>query len=313
MNGCPNRRFVEGSIDGPPGTASNPLVYTTGSASWPTRRAAPTRGRRSANPATALFRASEIPTPLREFCVASASPVRFHQLEMTPYHPKSVGQHAGVDLYEALYTTRAMRRVRPDPIPMEVQSRIMDAAIRAPSGGNVQGWRFLLVDDPELRGKLAALYRDAFQQLMDTRYSDAAATIAARPDDPENVLLERMLRSGRYLADNFQEVPLVMFAFQRGDVTGLSLYPAVWSAMLAARADGVGSALTSVLTMFAAEETSRLLDVPEDDGWTQRCAVTFGYPLGPWGRAERKSLTEVTYRNRWGTDSALHAGPYWPG
>jgi nitroreductase len=217
-----------------------------------------------------------------------------------------------MELSEALYTTRAMRRVKPDPIPLDAQSRIMDAAIRAPNGGNDQGWRFLLVDDTELRNQLGVLYRVAFGQLMETRYADAAATIAAAPEAPESIRLERMLRSGRYLAEHFQDVPLIMFAFQRGDVTGLSLYPAVWSAMLAAREHGVGSALTSVLSMFAAEPTARLLGVPEGQGWKHRCAVTFGYPLGRWGVAERKPMTDVTYRNHWGSDSLLKPGPHRP-
>ena len=56
-----------------------------------------------------------------------------------------------MDLFEALYTTRAMRRVKPDPIPVEVQAKILDAAIRAPSGGNMQSWRFMLVDDDALK------------------------------------------------------------------------------------------------------------------------------------------------------------------
>ena len=217
-----------------------------------------------------------------------------------------------MDVSEALYTTRAMRRVKPDPIPLDVQSRILDAAIRAPSGGNDQGWRFLLVDDPQVRGQLAALYRIAYERLMDDRYASAQERIDAAPDDPEAAKLERMLRSGRWLADHFEDVPLIMFAFQRGDVTGLSLYPAVWSAMLAARQHGVGSALTSVLSMYQGKPVSGLLGVPEGQGWKHRCAVTFGYPLGRWGLAERNPLTDVTYRNRWGTDPQLRPGPYWP-
>ncbi len=55
-----------------------------------------------------------------------------------------------MDVYEALYTTRAMRRLKPDLVPADVQRRILDAAIRAPTGGNAQSWRFLLVDDPEV-------------------------------------------------------------------------------------------------------------------------------------------------------------------
>ena len=77
---------------------------------------------------------------------------------------------AAMDVYEALYTTRAMRRVRPDPIPEAVQARILDAAVRAPSGGNAQGWRFLLVDDPDVRARLGAdlprLRRPAVDRLL---------------------------------------------------------------------------------------------------------------------------------------------------
>ena len=66
-----------------------------------------------------------------------------------------------MDLYEALYTTRAMRRLKPDPIPYDVQTRILDAAIRAPTPGNSQAWRFLLVDDPVIKQELARLYQES--------------------------------------------------------------------------------------------------------------------------------------------------------
>ena len=68
-----------------------------------------------------------------------------------------------MNVYEALYTTRAMRRLRPDPIPYDVQARILDAAIRAPTPGNSQNWRFLLVDDPAIKARLATLYRQSQQ------------------------------------------------------------------------------------------------------------------------------------------------------
>ena len=69
-----------------------------------------------------------------------------------------------MDIYEALYTTRSMRRLKPDPIPYDVQARILDAAIRAPNIG--EEWRFVLVDDPELKAKLAVLYARAWDQLF---------------------------------------------------------------------------------------------------------------------------------------------------
>ena len=91
-----------------------------------------------------------------------------------------------MDVHEALYTTRAMRRVRPDPIPEDVQARILDAAVRAPSGGNTQGWRFLLVDDPEVKAKLGPLYRNGTERLWTEVYADRVAAVAADPDDPDN-------------------------------------------------------------------------------------------------------------------------------
>ena len=84
-----------------------------------------------------------------------------------------------MDVYEALYTTRAMRRVRPDPIPADVQAKIVDAAIRAPSGGNTQNWRFMLVDDPELKAQLGPLYREAAAEAVGRAVRGAAGAGAS--------------------------------------------------------------------------------------------------------------------------------------
>ena len=86
-----------------------------------------------------------------------------------------------MDVYEALYTTRAMRRVRPDPIPAEVQAKILDAAIRAPTGGNAQSWRFMLVDDPAVKAELGPLYRDCMTPLWATAYRDRLDRATGEP------------------------------------------------------------------------------------------------------------------------------------
>src|SRR5271168_3767228 len=112
-----------------------------------------------------------------------------------------------MDLYEALYTTRAMRRVRPDPIPADVQARILDAAIRAPSGGNQQNWRFLLLDDPAKRAALAPLYQHAMGQLWESVYKSQVEAAAASPGTPESQQFFRIQRSAQWLADNFAQVP----------------------------------------------------------------------------------------------------------
>jgi nitroreductase len=219
-----------------------------------------------------------------------------------------------MDVYEALYTTRAMRRVLPDPIPYPVQARILDAAVRAPSGGNTQGWRFILVDDPAVKDRLGPLYRDSIAQLWATAYRERVERASRAPEDPASAATLRMVASAQHLADHFEEVPLLLFAFSRGDTSGGSIYPAVWSAQLASRADGVGSALTSVLGTFHGPETLEILGVPPGDGWFMACCVSFGYPAGRWGVAERRPVHEVAYRNSWGADLGLEVPePLWPG
>jgi nitroreductase len=207
-----------------------------------------------------------------------------------------------VDVREALYTTRAMRRVRPEPIPATVQARILDAAIRAPSGGNAQGWRFLLIDDPAIKGELGPLYRDSIGRLWETAYREPLAVARAAPDDPASVALLKVQASAQHLADHFEQVPLFLAAFSRGDTGGGSIFPAVWSAQLAARAEGVGSALTSVLGIFHGAEANQILGVPPGSGWTMSCLVSFGYPTGRWGVAPRRPVQDVAYRNTWGTE-----------
>ena len=218
-----------------------------------------------------------------------------------------------MDIFEALYTTRAMRRVRPDPVPMDVQAAILDAAVRAPTGGNTQGWRFLLVDDPELIGRIAPLYRHAISELWTTLYADRVEAARAAPDEPESIQWEKVRASADWLADHFAEVPLFLFAFVQADPTGGSIYPAVWSAQLAARSFGVGSSITAVLGFWHPDETFEILGVPTDEQWVMACCVSFGYPTGRWGVAARRPVHEVAYRNRWGAPVGFTVDePLWP-
>jgi nitroreductase len=210
-----------------------------------------------------------------------------------------------VELHEALYTTRAMRRVTNEKIPMATQGRILDAAIRAPSGGNAQGWRFLLVDDVDTIAALGPLYRDAMDQLWSTVYKPRIDQAAAAPEAADSRQFEKVRKSAQWLADNFETVPLYLFAFSAFDPSGSSIYPAVWSAMLAARAEGIGTCLTAVLSFFHLDDVLELLGVPKDAGWVCSACVSFGYPTGRWGVAPRRPVQEVTYRNRWGESSGL--------
>ncbi|MGO9560725.1 MAG: nitroreductase family protein [Acidimicrobiales bacterium] len=205
-----------------------------------------------------------------------------------------------MDLHEALYTTRAMRRVRPDPIPEDAQARILDAAIRAPSGGNAQPWRFILVDSPEIKAELGPIYRQCIATLWDVFYRERLERAAAEPEKPSNQSLMRVQRSAQWLADHYEEVPLYLFCFVRAGGGGGagSIFPAAWSAQLAARAEGIGSSLTSVLGAMHPEVVRRVLEVP-DDTWENACMLSFGYPTGRWGVAERLPVDKVAGRNSW--------------
>jgi len=216
-----------------------------------------------------------------------------------------------VDVYEALYTTRAMRRMRPDAIPFPVQARILDAAIRAPTPAALQNWRFLLVDDPGLKSQLAVFYRAGHAQ-VDQWLAENEAAAQARPDDPSSAALLTGLRSSRHLAAHFEQVPLLLFGFAQNDTSGSHILLAIWSAMLAARAEGVGSVFTGMLNSHSAE-VKGLLGVPADAGWEMACCVAMGYPTGRWGVPERHPVQEVAARNSWvGPLGFVVSEPLWP-
>ena len=217
-----------------------------------------------------------------------------------------------MDVYEALYTTRAMRRCRPDKIPMDVQQRILDAAVRAPTGGNTQNWRFMLVDDADVLAQLGPIYRSCLDMLWKTIYKERIETALADPGLPDNDQMLRVQRSAQHLADHFEEYPLLLFSFVQYDPSGGSIFPATWSAMLAARAEGVGSSLTSVF-LFELAKVLEVLGVPSEEGWLFSSCVTFGYPTGVWGVSPRRPVHEVSYRNHWGTDVGFTiTKPLWP-
>ena len=198
-----------------------------------------------------------------------------------------------MDIYEALYTTRAMRRLKPDPIPHDVQARILDAAIRAPNVD--QQWRFLLVDDAKIMAQLAPLYRQASERMMaqfDINFADLLQS-----DTP----IGRTARSADHLSRHFEEIPLLLIGFSRSR-EGSGIYPALWSAMLAARAEGIGSTLTAMLQSFVADEVFDVLGVPKDAGWYMHGAIPMGYPTGRWGVGARKPVHEVAARNSWQGD-----------
>ena len=193
-----------------------------------------------------------------------------------------------------------MRRVKEDPIPDEIIKSMIDSAIRAPSGSNRQDWRFLAVTDQKVRNQLANIYRETWDYYVKSFYNSSSDLGASNLKDKEQIeSVRRISNSASWLAENYDKVPLLVLAFSRNDPTGSSIYPAIWSLMLAARSHGIGTCLTTVMS-FKTEEVYEVLDIPADKGWALNATITAGYPLGKWGVAERKPVEEVTFLNKWG-------------
>ncbi|MFQ5899729.1 MAG: nitroreductase family protein [Candidatus Methylomirabilia bacterium] len=202
-----------------------------------------------------------------------------------------------MDLFEALHTQRTIRRLKPDPIPDSVIRQLLEAAICAPSGGNRQGWTFIVIRDPEVRGHLAELYREGFRELLKIPYYRDAAALP--PDSPAG----KMLASARYLAEHLHEAPVLILACLNAEgaapglTMGSSIYPAVQNLLLAARGLGIGSTLTTI-HRFRDSQVKELLGIPP--GVETAALIPLGYPLGKFGRPPRKPVQQVTFFDRWG-------------
>jgi nitroreductase len=204
-----------------------------------------------------------------------------------------------MDFFDVVTTQRAMRRLKTDAIPDTVLQKIMDAAICAPSGGNRQNWSFVVVRDQAKRARLGELYREAWGELMKVPYYAGASKEPA--DSPAG----KMLGSARHLAEHLGEAPAIILACVTLDpgvkanlTIGASIYPAVQNIMLAARALGIGSCITTI-HRFRDAQVKELLGIPADV--ETAALLPLGYPLGKFGRPPRRPVREVAFADRWGT------------
>jgi nitroreductase len=205
------------------------------------------------------------------------------------------------DFFSVIGTQRAMRRLKPDPVPEGHIKKIIWAATRAPSGGNRQPWRFLVVTDAAKRAKLAEIYSSVWEQYRASGYGGSAGKELSPEDAASN---ERALRSSQYLADHLAEVPVLIIpcVFSAGGVNqgvaaGSSIYPAIQNLMLAARALGLGTALTT-LHRQREDDVRELLGIP---GTVDTAAlIPVGWPKGKFGEGRRQPVEAVTYWDSWG-------------
>lgn len=190
-------------------------------------------------------------------------------------------------LGEALYSLRAIRRHRPDPISSDDIATMLDAAIQAPNGGNFQPWHFLVVTDPQLREDFASLYHEAWwAKRNDSGYHT--------PED-----LPDAYKSAMRLADEIGDSPLLVFvcAMAKGAPAANSIIPSVQNLLLAGRALGIGGTITTLHEKIE-DRVHALLGIPET-AQVVYC-VPMGYPKGNFGPVSRKPLAQVSSLNTWG-------------
>lgn len=199
-----------------------------------------------------------------------------------------------MDVFEAINTTRAMRRLKPDPVPDEHLWTILDAAIKAPSGGNAQPWNFIVVRDPETKRKIGEYYRDAWNQ----SYGGPGRALRERPG------MAGVYRSAEHLAHHLAEAPVLIIVTTRAGgnpLAGASIYPAVQNLMLAARALGLGTTLTTLHKLHE-REVKELLGIPEQV--ETMALIPVGWPKGRFGTPPRLPVDKVVYWERWDATKA---------
>jgi len=209
---------------------------------------------------------------------------------------------ADAKLFDVIYSLRAIRRLKPDPIPEETLRKIVEAGIHAPSGGNRQDWGFILVRDPELKTFIRDRYRDT-QQKFRANQPPISELPPAR---------QRALKASIYLSDHLHEAPVILLACsakeypawaqvrnQRGSTATVhgSIYPAVQNILLACRAFGIGSVLTTTHYFFE-DDLKQKVGVPND--MEIAALLPMGYPRGKLGKNTRRPVDEVLYWDRWG-------------
>jgi nitroreductase len=208
-----------------------------------------------------------------------------------------------LDLVEAMTTTGTCRYYRRDPVPDEVLERAFAAARFAPQGANVQPVRWVVVREVTLRRALADLYAPLWR--------DYLADLRGR--FPQLGPLPRPLADADHFATHLAGVPVILVCCVRLDrilatdaelgrlciVGGASVYPFVQNLCLALRAEGIGTAITTLLCRRE-DEVRRLLGIPDD--LATACHVAAGYPARPWPRKLRRmALSETVFAERFGT------------
>ena len=203
--------------------------------------------------------------------------------------------------FDLVGDVRAMRRLKPDPVPRDLLMKVLDAGVQAPSGMNSQPWSFLVLQKPEDKQWFAERYKAA----LESRFG--GFTLPEGDDSP----MARQFRALRYQMNHMQEFPLLLivcglrdwpFKVPQAERVGLAppnfgaVYPCVQNILLACRAVGLGAALTTMHQVFE-EELMQHFGIPVEYGVV--VTIPIGYPLGRFGPVRRRPAGEVTHFDHW--------------
>jgi len=216
-----------------------------------------------------------------------------------------------MDLLDTLRSTGAVREFRPDPVPDDVVWKVLDTARFAPSGGNAQGWRVVVVNDPDTRRRLRDLYLPGWYDYL------AMGSAGLRPWSPTNdrdaeahaltgaraIAADAAAGPGGF-AEHLDAAPVLLALYvdlgalaavdrdadRYSFAGGASIYPFAWNLLLAARAEGLGGLITT-MAVRAEREVNDVLDAPAD--WALAALVALGHPVHQPRRLTRRPVGSV--------------------
>jgi nitroreductase len=204
--------------------------------------------------------------------------------------------------FDLVGNMRAMRRLKPDPVPMELLRKVLEAGVQAPSGMNSQPWAFLVIRENEPK----KWFGDRYKAAIESRFGSFQST------DDDRSPLARQWRALRYQMEHMHEFPVLLlvcglrdwpFKVPEAERVGLAppnygaIYPCVQNILLACRAVGLGAALTTMHQVFEDELMERF-KIPEEYGVV--VTIPIGYPIGRFGPVRRKPARDCTYFDAWG-------------
>jgi nitroreductase len=223
-----------------------------------------------------------------------------------------------MDLIDTIRTTGAVREFGDEAVPDDVLARVLDTARFAPSGGNRQGWRVVVVKDPEARRRLRDLYLDGWYSYLALASAGLTpwGTLADRAAEAEALahvpaIAERSARNPGGFAEHLDQAPVLLALFadlgalatidrdlpRYGLVGGASIYPFAWNVLLAARAEGLGGVITTIATRRE-DDVKALLSAPAE--MALAAVIALGHPVRQPRRLRRAPVAEWAVVDRFG-------------